>query len=200
MNRDSQLDQTLRRFLDQLASDQPTPGGGSVAALAGALAAALGHMAAALTIGKPQFADVEPRVREIAARLKRACELLKQLLDDDVAAYGALHAAYKVPKSDPQRRDVLQAAASVAAAVPFEMVALARKLRLDLARLALIVNPQLQSDVEVALTMADAAMRSAAVMVRVNLPLLSESDRARVDHELQQLLTPPHPNASPPGG
>ncbi|MGE0482130.1 MAG: cyclodeaminase/cyclohydrolase family protein [Phycisphaerae bacterium] len=196
MNRDSQLDQTLRRFLDQLASDQPTPGGGSVAALGGTLAAALGHMAAALTIGKPQFADVEPRVREIAARLKRAGELLKQLLDDDVAAYGGLHAAFRLPKSDPQRREALQAAASVAAAVPFEMVALARKLRLDLARLALIVNPQLQSDVEVALVMADAAMRAAAVMVRVNLPLLSESDRAHIDHELQRLLAPPH--ADPP--
>ncbi|MCH8804981.1 MAG: cyclodeaminase/cyclohydrolase family protein [Planctomycetes bacterium] len=58
-------------FLDRLASDRPTPGGGSVAALVGASGAALGRMAAALTLGKPRFADVAERVAHCARRLER---------------------------------------------------------------------------------------------------------------------------------
>ena len=52
-------------FLGELASDSPTPGGGSVAALAGALGAALNSMVANLTIGKKKYVDVEEEMKEL---------------------------------------------------------------------------------------------------------------------------------------
>lgn len=187
----SLLDLTLREFLESLSAEQPTPGGGAVAALTGALAAALGQMAAALTVGRPKFAAVEAQVQETAARLKRAEQVLRTLLDADAAAYAELSGAFKLPKDDPARPATIQAAAGAAAAVPFQVVALTHKVRLDLARLAPICNPNLASDVEVALHLAAAAMQSAAIMVRVNLPLLDPAQRGPIERELNQLVIVP---------
>jgi formiminotetrahydrofolate cyclodeaminase len=187
----SLLDQTLRDFLGNLSTDQPTPGGGAVAALAGALAAALGQMAAALTVGRPRFAASENQVQELAARLKRAEQVLRTLLDADAAAYEELRGAFKLPREDATRPARIREAAGAAAAVPFQVAALAQKVRLDLARLAPICNPNLASDVQVGLHLAAAAMHSAAIMVRVNLPLLDEAERVPLERELNQLVTIP---------
>lgn len=187
----SLLDLTLRDFLGDLSTDQPTPGGGAVAALTGALAAALGQMAAALTAGRPRFASVESQVQEVAARLKRAEQALRLLLDADAAAYQELSGAFKLPRDDASRADRIRAAAGAAAAVPFQVAALAHKVRLDLARLAPICNPNLASDVEVGLHLAAAAMHGAAIMVRVNLPLLDPAEREPIERELNQLVTVP---------
>lgn len=179
---------TIGDFLDRLASDDPTPGGGAVAALGGALAAGLGCMAAALTTGKPRFADVQEQVREITGRLQRAQRMLTAMMDEDAAAYRALSDAMKRSKDDPQRLAAVAAAAQVAAAVPLQIVAIARKVRLDLARLVTIANPNLRSDVEVALHMARMAMHGAAIMVRVNLPMIAKDRAEQVEHELNGLL------------
>jgi len=82
----SLLQLSLAEFLDRLASDTPTPGGGSVAALTGALAASLGKMVCAFTLGRPKFAAVEPEVRVLSDRLTRAGSMLRALVDEDAAA------------------------------------------------------------------------------------------------------------------
>lgn len=177
-------------FLDRLASDAPTPGGGAVAALTGALAAALGRMACALTAGKTKFADVEPQVNQIASRLNRATLMLKQLIDEDAAAYAELSAAFKIDRGDPQRQERVAQAAGVAAAVPLETVAFSRQVLGDLRRLEPIGNPNLRSDVEAAIHLAQAAMHAAAANVRVNLPLLTEAQAQEVGKELERLTSP----------
>ena len=52
-------ERTVSQFLDELASNSPAPGGGSVAALAGAVGAALSSMVCNLTVGKKKYADVQ---------------------------------------------------------------------------------------------------------------------------------------------
>lgn len=162
-----------------------------MAALAGTLAAALGSMAAELTTSKPKYAEVHATVAEIAGRLGRARHMLAMLIDDDAAAYEELCAVLKRPKDDPARGAALAEAGAGAAAVPLQIATLARKVRLDLARLVTIANPNLRSDVEVALHMARAAMHGAAIMVRVNLPLLGGERAAQVERELNDLLADP---------
>ncbi len=175
-------------FLDRLASDAPTPGGGAVAALTGALAAALGRMVCALTTGKAKFADVEPQVNQLTSRLNRATLMLKRLIDEDAAAYAELSAAFKIDRDDPQRKERTAQAAGVAAAVPLETVAVSRQVLGDLRRLEPIGNPNLRSDIEAAVHLARAAMHAAAANVRVNLPFLAAEQAREVEQELERLL------------
>ncbi len=91
--------ESLATFLDHLASNAPTPGGGSVAALCGALSAALGSMVANLTLGREKYRDVEPTIHAALERSERLRSDFLQLINDDIAAYGALSAAYRLPKS-----------------------------------------------------------------------------------------------------
>ena len=184
----SLADLSLEDFLVRLASAAPTPGGGSVAALTGALAASLGQMACALTVGKPKFADVEPQVRELATRLQRAAGMLRQLIDEDAAAYTELNAAFKIDKSEPTRKQQLAKAAVLAAEVPLETAAISREVLGDLERLAPIANPNLRSDVEAATHLARAAMHAAGANVRVNLTLIAPEAAERINAELEQLL------------
>ena len=102
---------TVAQFLDRLASERPTPGGGSVAALTGALAASLGGMVCGFTLGRKKFAKVEPAVREIAGHLERAEKLLRAMVDEDAAAYEALSAAFKLDRSDAGRANAIRKAA-----------------------------------------------------------------------------------------
>jgi formiminotetrahydrofolate cyclodeaminase len=179
---------SIEEFLTHLASAAPTPGGGAVAALTGALAASLGRMACELTVGRPKFADVEPQVKQIASRLTRAALMLKRLIDEDAAAYAELSTAFKLDKSDPQRKGRLAETAGLATAVPLETVAVSRQVLGDLRRLKPIGNPNLRSDVEAGLHLAQAAMQAAAANVRVNLPLLPQKQAQEVTRELDKLL------------
>jgi formiminotetrahydrofolate cyclodeaminase len=184
----SLVDVSIAEFLGRLSSDVPTPGGGAVAALAGALSASLGQMVCALTIGKPKFSEVEPQVKQIASRLSRAGLMLTRLIDEDADAYGELSAALKLDRSDRQRKERLAQTAGLAAAVPLETVAVSRQVLGDLRRLEPIGNPSLRSDVEAAIHLARAAMHAAAANVRVNLPFLLKEQSQRVDEELGRLL------------
>ncbi|MCC6359613.1 MAG: cyclodeaminase/cyclohydrolase family protein [Phycisphaerales bacterium] len=167
---------TVARFLDDLGSDAPCPGGGAAAALAGALAASLGKMVCALTVGKPRYADVEAEVRELHSRFERADRLLRGLMDEDASAYGELSAAFKLEKSNPDRPVRVSSAAEIACMVPIETASFCRSTLVDLARLARIGNQNLAADIESAIALAKAGKAAALANARANLPLI-RSDR-----------------------
>lgn len=187
MNDARLIDMPIGEFLERLASDSPTPGGGSVAALAGALAAGLGQMACALTVGRPKFAAVEQRVRAIDARLAHARGLLAGLIDEDAAAYRQLSAALRLNRGDAQRPAAVAACAELAATVPLETLALVRRVAADLRELLGLANPNLRSDVEAGLHLAEAGAQAAAANVRVNLPLVRQPVAQRLRAELERM-------------
>ncbi|MDR3077424.1 MAG: cyclodeaminase/cyclohydrolase family protein, partial [Planctomycetota bacterium] len=78
---------TLREFLDQAASDAPAPGGGGVAALAGALGTAMAAMAANFTVGKPKFAQHDGLMRRALAEMASLGESLRQAVNADAEAF-----------------------------------------------------------------------------------------------------------------
>ncbi|MFH1746401.1 MAG: cyclodeaminase/cyclohydrolase family protein [Planctomycetota bacterium] len=180
--------QSIGEFLEHLASEAPTPGGGSVAALTGALAAGLGQMACTLTLGRKKFADVEEPVRQLATRLAKTGGMLRRLMDEDAAAYSTLHTAFKLDKSDATRARQIEQAASVAAQVPLETATVSRSVLRDLAALREIGNPNLSADMEAATHLAQAARLAAAANVRANLPLLPAESAILIEKQLQELL------------
>lgn len=187
MATESLLQLSLADFLDRLASDTPTPGGGSVAALTGALAAGLGQMVCAFTFGKPKFAAVEPQVRVLSDRLTRAGTMFRTLIVEDAAAYEVLSVALKRPRTDPQRALAVQETARLAGGVPLETAVLSAKVRRDLEQLSKVANPLLHSDAQAAIRLAVAAMDAAIANVRANLPLMAADEAREFEKQVQAL-------------
>ena len=193
METESLLQLHVGEFLDQLAGQNPTPGGGSAAALTGALAAALGRMVAAFTLGKPKFAAVAPQVEALAARLQRAEEMLRRLVDEDATAYSVLDVAFKLDKADAQRPARIAEAAGLAGSVPLETATLAARVLDDLTQLRAIGNPLLCSDADAARQLAYAAVQAAGANVRANLALMTAEESKPIAAQLDALLASQRP-------
>jgi glutamate formiminotransferase/formiminotetrahydrofolate cyclodeaminase len=170
--------QSLSGFVGAVASAAPTPGGGSVAAHAGALGAALVQMVAGLTAGKKKYAAVDAEMRALALEVVALGNELAALVARDAAAYDAVAAAHKLPaEPDAAARDhAVQQALEQAAAVPLETARACARV----AELAVVVaekgNSNAVSDAGVAALLAEAACRGAAYNVRINVT--SMTDRA----------------------
>jgi methenyltetrahydrofolate cyclohydrolase len=149
-------------------SEDPTPGGGAVAACAGALAAALAGMAARFSArgaaGPGPFASLVGQAGALRARCLR-------LADDDAEAYAGYVAATRLPRDpDPEiRKRAVRAALDHAAAVPLELAGTAAELAGLAEQLARTGNRHLRSDAVTAALLASAVTRSAAVFVAGNV-------------------------------
>lgn len=180
---------TLARFLDELASEAPTPGGGGAAGVSGAMGAALVSMVANLTVGKPKYAEVEDQVKATLAKSEALRAKLTDAIADDVKAFDAVMAAYGLPRGTDEektkRSEVIQAALKEATDVPLEAARLCRE-AIDLsAEIAETGNLNVISDAGVAVQSAYAGLMSAALNVRVNAK--SIKDRAFADARLSEL-------------
>jgi len=168
----------LNAFLDELASENPVPGGGSVAALAGALAAALTTMVARLTLRKEKFKDrwaaLEP-VEKQAAPLIRTFQTLVQ---QDADAYRAVGESVRVPARTAEekaaRTEAMQKAFKEAARVPLETLVTLERLMNDAAQALRSGNPNAVSDAGAAVQMIRAGAVIAAYNVWINLPSIQD--------------------------
>jgi formiminotetrahydrofolate cyclodeaminase len=172
------LDLPVRDFIAATAARQPTPGGGSVAALCGALAAGLAAMALRYTAGKKSFAPYEAELQAAIAKLTTAGQLLEELMAEDVAAYEALSGMLKLPQSERLAHPEYAAIVVAAIRAPETAGAIAENI-LDLcATLLEKTNKLLLSDLGIAATYAHATVHASELNVRVNLPLLPNQDEA----------------------
>jgi glutamate formiminotransferase/formiminotetrahydrofolate cyclodeaminase len=175
--------QSLSGFVSSVAANTPTPGGGSVAAHAGSLAAALAQMVAGLTIGRKKYVAVEGEMKETALAAAAAGNRLAALVEEDAKAYGAVSAAYKLPKEPEEalvaRTKAITAALLGAAETPLETARQAAAVVRLAETVATKGNANAVSDAGVAALLADAAVKGAAYNVRINLSALkSEADVA----------------------
>jgi len=162
-------EERLGRFLEELSSAEPTPGGGAAAALAGSLAASLVAMVAGLTIGKRGYEEVESTMREVRAEAVELRDRLMELVELDIAAFDRVMAAYKLPKDDPARRQRIEEALQGACEIPREVAE--RSLRvLELAQtVAEYGNKSAVSDAGAAVALAAAGLEVALLNVAINL-------------------------------
>lgn len=175
------MDDTMkscREFVAVLASSAPAPGGGGAAALAGALGTALGNMVAALTVGKEKYAHVEGELRALMAR----CEQLQGELLDQVAADGEgflpLARAYRIPKDDPARAEVLEAATLTACAAPVRIMELCCQ-SLEVIEVMAEKGSRLAvSDAGCAAALVKGALEAASLNVFINTKSLKDREKA----------------------
>jgi formiminotetrahydrofolate cyclodeaminase len=166
-------EKTLEQFVDELASKAPTPGGGSAAAVAAALAASLVEMVCNLTIGKKGYDSVQESMSNLLRRSGTLRKESMRLLEEDVTAFGAYSEAMRMPKGTDAEREnrtaATQAALKEATRVPLRIARVAAKV-IDLCRpCAEDGNRRVISDAGVAVVLAEAAIRCAALNVLINL-------------------------------
>lgn len=166
-------------FLDAVAEPTATPGGGSVAALAGALAASLGQMVAGLSRKKKSQAAHVEELTQAMAQLRAASQTLAEAIDRDAASYEAVLKAFKIPQEaaeDQRRRDeAIQLAARRAADVPLQVAEAAVALYENLGQLESISAASMRSDLRVGRLMAAAAARGALENIAINLESITDA-------------------------
>jgi formiminotetrahydrofolate cyclodeaminase len=189
----SMTQESIDEFLDRLASNDPTPGGGSAAAIFGAAGAALVSMVCNVSIGKKGCEAAEAELRAVLAQSETLRRRLTVMVQDDVSAFDGLMAAYKLPKAtddDKARRaEVIQANLERATQVPLdcaracgEVIALSRRAGEHGYRHVI-------SDAGAGVSAAYAALRSAALNVFINAPALKNRAFAeQAVSEITQLL------------
>ena len=186
--------ESLGGFVAAVAGATPAPGGGSVAAHAGALGAALAQMVAGLTIGKKKYQSVEAEMKEIALQAAALVNELSALVARDAASYIAVMNAYKLPgdaaADAASRKRAIDEALLGAAAVPLETArACVRVLELA-AAVAARGNTNAVSDAGVAALLAEAACKGAVYNVRINVSSLDDKTKgARLVEECGRLLS-----------
>ncbi|MDD3570961.1 MAG: cyclodeaminase/cyclohydrolase family protein [Lachnospiraceae bacterium] len=165
-------------FAEKLASKEPVPGGGGVAALVGSLGAALATMVANYSIGKKAFLGMEAKHQEIIDKSNDLRIKLLSLIDEDAENFEPLSKAYGLPTSTDEEKaekeKVLQAALKVAAEGPIKMVGYiyeAIKLQEELVDLSTKI---IISDVGCGVQMLKAALYSANLNVVVNMNLIKD--------------------------
>ena len=186
-------DGSVEKFLDDLASGNPTPGGGSAAAIMGAMGAALVSMVCNVTIGKKGYEGVEAEMRAVLHEAEKVRRRLTAMVAEDIAAFDSILAAYKLPKAsddDKARRGVaIQAGLRRATEVPLdcarvcgEVIALSRRAS-EHGYLNVI------SDGGVGVLAGFTGLRSAALNVYINAPALKDREFAeRAVAELEKLV------------
>jgi len=166
-------------YLDDLAAKKAAPGGGSAAAAAGALGVSLLSMVANFTIGKEKYKDVEAEIQQILDSAEKSRAELQKLIDEDVAAYQKVSAAYKMSKDTDEdkkaRAEAIQMALKEAMAVP---LAICRNL-FEAAKLCEPLlekgNINLVSDVGVAAEFIASGFAAALLNVEINLSGIKDS-------------------------
>jgi methenyltetrahydrofolate cyclohydrolase len=189
----SMTQEPIGDFLNRLASADPTPGGGSAAAIMGAAGAALVSMVCSVSIGKKGYEAAEPELRAVLERSETLRRRLTDMVQDDVSAFDGLMAAYKLPKATDgekaRRAEVIEASLKRATQVPLECARACGEVITLSRRAGEHGYRHVISDAGVAVSAAYAALRSAALNVFINSPALK--DRAFAEEatrEIEQLL------------
>ncbi|HZD10147.1 MAG TPA: glutamate formimidoyltransferase [Candidatus Binatia bacterium] len=177
---DDRLENKLpEEFLAALADATPTPGGGSVAALAAALGAALVQMVAGLTIGRKKYADVDENARQLLDSAGQLRYELTSAITEDAAAFDRLFAAYRNKELTEQaRKEAIEAATIAAGEVPLRVIHLSKGVATLAANIARVGNVNAATDAAAAGIMTRAAARIAELNVRVNASNLEERSLA----------------------
>jgi glutamate formiminotransferase len=162
-------------FIEQLAAPTATPGGGSAAAAVGAMAAALGSMVAGMSRGKKAYLQHEQALSSALARLAQLREELKAAIDADAESYNQVMAAYKQAKTSADAENLIETALKGATTVPLETAEKAREVAEIVGSLGPITNPNMSSDLTVASSLAQAAIRGALSNVEINLASLKDA-------------------------
>lgn len=168
------MEKNVDKFLETLASSAPTPGGGGAAALCGALAIALGNMVGNLTLGKKKYADVQEDIKALNEKAEALRADFVALIDADAEAFAPLSKAYGIPKDNPKRTELMEAALLKAVQPPMEIMRKCVKALEVISEYATKGSALAISDAGCAAALARAAADAAALNVRINTKSMTD--------------------------
>ena len=187
-------DYTVVDLLDAFASNEPVPGGGSAAALAGALGVSLLMMVAGLskTRSGPKVPEEATDLAEAASRLRPLRDALTELVDRDADSYRSIMAALRLPKaSEAEQRSrtaAIQAATREATDVPLETMRACQQALAGAVIVARNGHVAAASDVAVGIELLATALGGCALSIDVNLKGITDAAyRDRIAEERRQL-------------
>lgn len=183
--------------METLAAKVSVPGGGSVAAYAGAIASALCSMVGEFTHGKKLYARYDADIERILEELERIRHRFLELVDEDARALEPLTQAYSISRDDPERQSKLDAATKHACKAPLEMMELCGKTIELIEEMAQKSSKLLISDAGCSAFMASAALSAASLNVFVNTASISDRAWAEdVERRADELLSTFGPRAN----
>lgn len=178
------FDLKLEDFLNEVDSNSPAPGGGSVSALASSLGTCLARMVAHLSFGKKKFEALDEATKEkfnaSFAELEKIKNELNALIDRDSEAYNTVMAAYKLPKETDEdkkiRNDEIQKALKTAIATPYEIVVLSGKTMTYLETILEYGNKNAITDIACGAMLLMTGLEGGILNVKINLSSIEDMD------------------------
>ncbi|XOQ52123.1 MAG: FTCD-C domain-containing protein [Succiniclasticum sp.] len=173
-------EQVFRRFVSDLNSTKPAPGGGSAAAFAGAMAGALAGMTAHMTVGKKKYATVEQDMRDVITQSEELQQEMLLMSQEDADIFGLVLDAYKMPRGTQAEKDAREAELQRTGKMSVLASLQLSEACIDILRLAETVvskgNRMLVTDGAASAILARACLRIAAYNVQANLHTVRDSD------------------------
>ena len=190
-----QKEQTMidTKFLNELSTNSPAPGGGSVAALAGSLGAALSSMVAALTHEKKEMLDSKPLMDKIGVEAQQLKDRLAVLVEEDAQAFNKVREANRLPATTDEEKDIkkesLDSANKYAIQIPLETAQKCLRVIELSQELVTNGNPNSVSDAGVAAEVALAGIRGACMNVMINLSEINDTSYCEaLQNEVDSLI------------
>ena len=180
MNRDRLIDLDIKKYMENLASNLPAPGGGSASALAGAQGISLVMMVAELTVGKEKYKEWEPYCQKAISDGAAIQTNFLKAIDDDTDAYNKVGAAFKLPKNTDEEKAARSRAIQVATVLATRVPLRTMEISLDALKVAESLigksNPNCSSDIVVGALNLKAALMGAWLNVKINLPGIKDEN------------------------
>lgn len=172
-------ERSIHAYLDALSAREPTPGGGSVAALVGALAAGLAAMVANFTQGSKKYAAVAPEVEQRLTQLDRSLQTLEELVQKDIDAYGAVGVGFAMPRGTAAERAARSAHIQQASVQATEVLFAIADACMDVGDHALWLakhgNANLVPDAIMAALLTEAALQGTVVTIQSSLGFIKDA-------------------------
>jgi len=186
-------DLTVNKFIDELSSSSPAPGGGSAASLCGAVSAALSSMVANLTFGKKGYEDKWPEMKQLSLDSQELKDYFLEGVHKDTEVFNQVMSAGNLPKKTDEEKNIretaLEEATKEATLIPVSILKYSLR-ALELAKKAAVEgNINSISDAGVAALTAYAASEGAYYNIKINLKSIKDSDFIeKIEKEANQIL------------
>jgi len=192
-NQKSLIKMPLNKFVDELSTSSPAPGGGSVSALCGALSAALSSMVANLTVGKKGYEEHWDEMKKLAIDCQNLKDRFLEGVNKDTEAFNRVMDAMGLPKKTEddkkEREKAIEEATKKATLIPLNVLRYSLK-ALELSKKATVGNVNSVSDAGVAALTAYAAAEGAHYNIKINLKSIKDKDfKDKKEKEANQILT-----------
>ena len=169
----------MKDFLEALSSKEPTPGGGGASALVAAVSCSLCSMVSNLTTGKKKYAQYQEKIDEYLILLEKKNKVLQDDIEKDAKAFAPLAAAYSLDKTTPGYEETMEKALYDAATAPKEILEDIYSLVPVIEDLAVMGSRLAISDVAVAATCLEAALKGCVLNIYINTKSMKNRDVAK---------------------